>query len=251
MMLDVAMTKRLKHFDLDLAFSCAPGELTAVIGPSGAGKTTLVRLLAGLEKPDSGKIAFGEEVWADAEQRVFLPARKRGLSLVFQDYTLFPHLTIRKNVAFAASDEDRVDELMSMFGISHLASCRPSAISGGERQRAAFCQALARNPVLLLLDEPFSALDVANRRNLRSCLKELKSELNIPILHVTHDLDEALFLGDTVMAVESGRIAPDWLKEQQAIQRHLAVSGLSRAGVGTSVHTSEPTAEEPALLGCG
>ncbi|ADU63619.1 MAG: ATP-binding cassette domain-containing protein [Pseudodesulfovibrio sp.] len=214
MMLCADMTKRLKHFDLELRFSCAPGQITAVVGPSGAGKTTMIRLLAGLERPDSGAITFGGQTWADPDSGVFVPARKRGLSLVFQEYTLFPHLNIRKNVAFAATDMDRVDALMDMFGIRHLAASKPAAISGGERQRAAFCQALAREPVLLLLDEPFSALDVATRRNLRARLKELKGELDIPILHVTHDLEEAVFLGDTVMAVENGQVAPDWLHRQ-------------------------------------
>ncbi|BCS87763.1 ATP-binding cassette domain-containing protein [Pseudodesulfovibrio sediminis] len=224
-MLRVDVTKRLKHFDLELEFSCAPGTLTAIVGPSGAGKTTLVRLLAGLEKPDTGCITFGKNVWADAAARIFVPARKRGLSLVFQDYTLFPHLSIRKNVAFAAPNPDRVDELMEMFGIRHLASSKPASISGGERQRAAFCQAIAREPVLLLLDEPFSALDVANRRNLRSRLKDLKSDLNIPILHVTHDLDEAVFLGDTVLAVEQGSLSSDWLHKQYEQNNDVAHDG--------------------------
>lgn len=251
MMLHAEMTKWLKHFDLDVDFTCEPGEITAVIGPSGAGKTTLIRLLAGLERPDGGRITFGDTVWADPEERVFVPARKRGLGLVFQDYTLFPHLTIRKNVAFAASDERRVDELMSMFGIRHLGDSRPSGISGGERQRAAFCQALAREPVLLLLDEPFSALDVANRRNLRSCLKELKGELNIPIVHVTHDLDEALFLGDSILAVESGKLALGWLEEQQAIQRRMVVTGLARDEEAGRPRESEQRSAGRVLLGCG
>jgi molybdate transport system ATP-binding protein len=252
MMLRAEMKKRLKHFALDLDFTCKPGEITAVIGPSGAGKTTLIRLLAGLEKPDGGRISFGDMVWADPAKRVFVPARKRGLSLVFQDYTLFPHLNIRKNVAFAAPDDSRVDELMSMFGIRHLAASKPTAISGGERQRAAFCQALAREPVLLLLDEPFSALDVANRRNLRACLKELKGDLNIPILHVTHDLDEALFLGDSIMAVEQGKISPDWLREQRVIQRRMTESGLSRDGSERELREpEEPHTLRRAMLGCG
>lgn len=214
MTLTASVYKRLEHFAVDMSFTCESGKLTAVVGPSGAGKTTLIRMIAGLERPDDGTITLGQTVWADTQSKTFLPARKRGLSLVFQDYTLFPHLTVWKNVAFAAKDMDRVDSLMKMFGIRHLADQRPDSISGGERQRAAFCQALAREPVLLLLDEPFSALDVGTRRNLRSRLRELKGELDIPILHVTHDLEEAAYLGDSVMAVESGQIAPDWLDRQ-------------------------------------
>lgn len=213
MTLSVRLKKRLEHFTVDLDFSCAPGTLTGIVGPSGAGKTTLIRMIAGLDKPDSGTIDFAGTVWFDSETGQFVPPRKRGLSLVFQEYTLFPHLSVRDNVAFAATDSDRVRTLMDMFEITHLEQKKPGAISGGERQRAAFCQALARDPVLLLLDEPFSALDVGTRRNLRSRLKELKKELSVPVLHVTHDLEEAMYLSDTIMAMECGCVAPDWLQQ--------------------------------------
>ena len=214
MTLTVDIAKRLEHFSLNVGFSCGCGKIMAIVGPSGAGKTTLIRLIAGLDMPDSGTISLGSRTWVDSSRRVFVPARKRGLSLVFQDYCLFPHLTVRRNVTFAAPDPTRADELMDMFGILHLADQKPGAISGGERQRAAFCQALAREPVVLLLDEPFSALDVATRHNLRSCLNELKGELDIPILHVTHDLDEAVTIGDDILCVEYGKVSPDWLERQ-------------------------------------
>lgn len=214
MSLNASIRKRLPHFELNVELCCAPGRLTALVGPSGAGKTTLVRLLAGLERPDQGVITMGEAVWVDTTRRRFVPPRKRGLGLVFQDYCLFPHLSVRQNVAFAATQEHRVDELMERFGIHHLQHRKPSAISGGERQRAAFCQALARNPSLLLLDEPFSALDAATREALRKELKDLKTSLDIPVIHVTHDLAEARYLGDTILPVVSGRVAPDWLERQ-------------------------------------
>jgi molybdate transport system ATP-binding protein len=214
----VAIRKKLPRFDLDVKFECDPGTLTVIVGPSGAGKTTLIRSIAGLERPDSGSIVFGGVAWMDSGKDVFLPPQKRGLGLVFQEYTLFPHLNVRKNVAFAARRPERVSELLDMFGIRHLEEKKPSVISGGERQRAAFCQALAREPVLLLLDEPFSALDVATRADLRHQLKDLKTELGIPILHVTHDLGEADFLGDFILPIVEGEISPQWLDEQY---RHL------------------------------
>lgn len=219
--LQVAVRKQLDHYDLDVDFSCEAGSLTAIVGPSGAGKTTLIRIIAGLERPDSGRVCLGDNCWTDTDSGVFVHARKRRLGLVFQEYTLFPHLNVRKNVAFAASDPERVEKLMDLFGILHLADKRPSAISGGERQRAAFCQALAREPVLLLLDEPFSALDAGTRRSLRSELRDLKGELDIPVLHVTHDLEEAEYLGDSILAVDHGRVSPDWFNGQMCTLRNM------------------------------
>lgn len=220
MSLRISIRKRLPRFDLDVDLGFEPGSLSVIVGPSGAGKTTLIRIIAGLERPDSGVIEFNGSSWVDTGDKTWLPPQKRGLGLVFQEYTLFPHLNVRKNVAFAARRPERVTELLEMFGIRHLEDKKPSVISGGERQRAAFCQALAREPVLLLLDEPFSALDIGTRTTLRKELKDLKGDLGIPILHVTHDLGEAEYLGDRILPVVEGRICPDWLVQQH---RHLAV----------------------------
>nr|WP_287410640.1 ATP-binding cassette domain-containing protein [Pseudodesulfovibrio sp.] len=217
MSLTVNIHKKLPHFDLQTQFSCAAGELTAIVGPSGAGKTTLVRIIAGLEAPDNGAITLNGRTWIDSKTGSFIPTCKRKIGLVFQEYTLFPHMTVRQNIAFGAITPTSVEPLMKTFGIGHLKDQRPASISGGERQRAAFCQALAREPDLLLLDEPFSALDTATRIFLCSLLSDLKKDLDIPILHVTHDLREADQLGDSVIAVESGRIAPDWFNRHQHV----------------------------------
>jgi molybdate transport system ATP-binding protein len=229
MPLTMNVRKRLPHFELRAELRCEPGSLTALVGPSGAGKTTLMRIAAGLEQPDQGRVALGSTVWVDTGAGIFVLPRHRGLGFVFQDYPLFPHLTVRANVAIAARRKGRVDELLEMFGIARLAGKRPGAISGGERQRAAFCQALARDPVLLLLDEPFSALDAATRRALRQELAALKTELAVPILHVTHDLEEARELGDTIVAVEEGCVSAGWLARNSPAPAPGAVQNTAAA----------------------
>ena len=214
MALIVNIHKRLNHFDLTTRIVCESGQLTAIVGPSGSGKTTLIRCIAGLEEPDNGTIALHGRFWWDDATGRFVPTHRRKIGLVFQEYPLFPHLTVRRNIEYGAEFPGAADALMETFSIGHLADCRPAAISGGERQRAAFCQALARNPDLLLLDEPFSALDQETRSFLCSLLEDLKGRLDIPILHVTHDLREAQRLGDAIVAVERGQIAPEWLSRQ-------------------------------------
>ena len=210
--------KRLPNFDLRLDFSCAGGSLTAIVGPSGAGKSTFIRLIAGLESPDWGRITLNGATLFDKAAGTDVPTRNRRVGMVFQDYPLFSHLSVAKNVAFSCPDEAKVDALLTRFGIRHLANRKPNAISGGERQRAAMCQALARNPDILLLDEPFSALDAPTRADLRCELQHQTRSLGIPVLLVTHDLHEAAELGDAIFPMTDGRHAPQWLSG--------AVSGL-------------------------
>lgn len=217
MTISASLKKRLKYFNVDISFSCAEENMLVMIGPSGGGKTTIIRMLAGLTMPDEGRILFGDEVWFDAASRINLEPQKRRLGYVFQDYTLFPHLNLFENAAFAASDKKEVGEFFELFKIGHLKKRKPHMVSGGERQRCAICQALARHPRLLLLDEPFSALDVITRRGLREELKSLKGSLSCPIIYVTHDINEALFLADEIMPVVEGKNDDGWM--QRTISR--------------------------------
>jgi len=214
MELDVYLKKTRSDFKLEIAFTVRAGALKVITGPSGAGKTTIVRLLAGLEKPDEGHIRFNGETWVDTHKRIFMPPQKRRIGYVFQEYTLFPHLTVYKNVSFAATDENAVVSLMKLFGIWHLKDQKPNKISGGERQRCAICQNMARNPRLLLLDEPFSSLDLEIRRKLRFELMQLNKRISLSMVHITHDLAEALLLGNDVLSIVNGKENPDWFKQQ-------------------------------------
>jgi molybdate transport system ATP-binding protein len=217
MNIQVRIRKPLPHFNLDVEIACPEAALTVVIGPSGAGKTTLMRVIAGLDKAAEGHIRFGDEVWLDTGKGIFIPPQKRRLGYVFQDYPLFPHLSIHDNAAFAAgAREPMVRTLLARFGIDHLQRRKPNAVSGGERQRCAICQALAREPRLLLLDEPFSALDVFTRRDLRDELRKMKEELGIPMIYITHDVNEALYLADEMIPIVAGRVDREWMQRSVA-----------------------------------
>lgn len=215
-MLVASVRKKLKGFTLDVELACPAGSILALTGPSGAGKTTLLRLLSGLDRPDEGVIRLGEAVWCDTRARAWTPPQRRGVGLVFQEYSLFAHMTLAANVAYATRDGAYAAELLALFGIAHLAGRKPAAMSGGERQRGALCQALARKPRALLLDEPFSALDAATRASLREELLRVRDRFSLPIIHVTHDLAEAALLGDAVLSIDQGRPDADWFRRQAA-----------------------------------
>lgn len=227
MTISATLQKRLNYFDLDISFSCAKENMMVMIGPSGGGKTTIVQMLAGLETPDEGRVIFDDEVWFDSMRRINVKPQQHRLGYVFQDYTLFPHLDLLDNATFAAVNKKEVEGLFDLFKISHLRKRKPHMVSGGERQRCAICQALARHPRLLLLDEPFSALDVVTRRGLREELKALKETLSCPIIYVTHDINEALFLADEILPVVEGKNDNGWM--QRTITREPG-EGVSAKG---------------------
>ena len=224
MTMSASFQKKLKYFDLDISFSCAKKNMMVMIGPSGGGKTTIIRMLAGLDAPQEGKVIFGNEVWFDSARRINVPPQKRRLGYVFQDYSLFPHLNLYDNAAFAAVDKKEVDELFELFKISHLRKRKPHMVSGGERQRCAICQALARHPRILLLDEPFSALDAITRRGLREELKNLRGRMSFPIIYVTHDITEALYLADELLPVVDGKNDDQWMQKMIAREPSAEVS---------------------------
>ena len=189
----------------ELALSLEVGGTTALVGPSGAGKTSMLRVIAGLVRPPRGRVALGEEVWLDTERGVALPPEERRVGLVFQEYALFPHLSVRRNVAYGAGGRP-VDELLERFRIAHLADARPGELSGGERQRVALARALAREPEVLLLDEPLAALDAHTRTAVRAELAELLRGLGLPALLVTHDYEDAAALADEVGVLVDGSL---------------------------------------------
>ena len=201
--LQADFTLPLRAFALELELGVS--RTVALVGPSGAGKTSVLRVIAGLLEPARGRVSLDRERWLDTEQGLSLPPERRRVGLVFQDYALFPHLTVSGNVAFGAGRR-AVDELLERFRIAHLASAHPEELSGGERQRVALARALARDPAVLLLDEPLAALDAHTKSEVRHELAELLRELALPALLVTHDYEDAAALADEVGVLVEGRL---------------------------------------------
>ena len=192
----------LRSFALELTLDVE--RTVALVGPSGAGKTSVLRAVAGLVKPSSGTIALDGDVWFDSATRLFRKPDERRTGLVFQEYALFPHMNVRENVAYAG--KTRASEYLDRFGISHLAKARTTELSGGERQRVALARALARDPGVLLLDEPLSALDAHTKVAVRGELQELLREFGLPTLLVTHDYEDAASLADLVGVLVDGKL---------------------------------------------
>ncbi len=216
--LDVALRLTVsdgqRRFELATEFS-SNAPVVALYGPSGAGKSLTLQAMAGLLEPTAGHVRIGGETLFDAAQRIDIPAAQRGVGYLFQSYALFPHLSVRQNVGFGLTswwrrlsldDGRRVDELLESFGLSAMASSRPASLSGGQQQRVALARALACRPRVLLLDEPFAALNPMLRQQLREELAAVRSRWGIPAVLITHDIDDVLALANVAFRVDGGRV---------------------------------------------
>ena len=227
--LKVSARKKLRDFSIDVDISIE-GNIAVMLGPSGHGKTMMLNMIAGITRPDEGKISIGNTLFFDSSKGICVRMEKRNIGFVFQDYALFPHVSVFENVAYglkarglpAAEIQLRVMREMERLAISNLQNELPARLSAGQRQRVALARALVIDPCLLLMDEPLSALDMQLRSRVRSELKELLRQLEIPTIIVTHDVLDAIGLGGTVMVLEHGRIA------QQGTYEDLLAAPASR-----------------------
>ena len=212
-MIRLNLSKRLSgadgEFELVIDQTIEAGSFVALSGKSGSGKTTLLRMLAGLDMPDSGEIVVDGEVWVDRARGINLKPQKRAIGFVFQDYSLFPNMSVRENIAFAAEEKNRVDDLLAMIELTELADRYPSSLSGGQQQRVALARAVARKPKILLLDEPLSALDKTTRAKLQDEILEIHKRFGITTILVSHDTSEIFKLANRMVELESGRVTRD------------------------------------------
>ncbi len=194
--------------NLEVCTEIKGNELLCLFGHSGAGKTTLLRILAGLTKPDKGRIVFNGTVWFDSDKKINIPSQERNVGYMFQDYALFPHMTVEKNISFAQKEKNHkeIDKLMELFDLGTLKNQHPGKLSGGQKQRVALARALAAKPTLLLLDEPLSALDFEMRLSLQQEIQKAHELLQTITLMVSHDIPEVVQLASSVLVLKNGAV---------------------------------------------
>ena len=209
-MIEVDVRRKLGDFTLEAAFTGSPGGITALFGRSGAGKTTLVNMLAGLDRPDAGRILVNGEVIFDSAAGIDKPPEKRRLGYIFQEGRLFPHMNVRRNLAYGMRRHDTADEfdlIVVLLDIGALLDRAPHTLSGGEKQRVAIGRALLANPRLLLMDEPLASLDGPRKAEILPFIERLRDELGMPIVYVSHAMEEIVRLADTLVVMNDGRVA--------------------------------------------
>ncbi|HEC1538170.1 TPA: ATP-binding cassette domain-containing protein [Campylobacter upsaliensis] len=233
---------------LDLDIMLNQGEISAIFGESGAGKTTLLRILAGLITPQKGFIRVGDEIWLDLKKGINLSPQKRSLGFVFQDYALFPNMSVRENLAYATQNQRKIDELLELIGLKELANSRPKELSGGQAQRVALARALAKEPKILLLDEPLSALDFKMRSHLQEELLKILKHFKTTALLVSHDLAEIYRLSARVLQLSGGKIIKD-LPTKQFFTHHNLSAKLRLNAILLEINQSDILVVLTLLLG--
>ena len=236
MELSIDIRKQLRSRGRDFVLNCSFAsreKFVVLFGASGSGKTTTMRAVAGLVQPDAGRIVIGGRTLFDSARGINVPARKRNIGYLFQDYALFPHLTVEKNIAFALQpklwgrlcreDRRRIEETLALFHIAELRQALPAELSGGQRQRVALARALVRKPDLLLLDEPFAALDPHLRARLRAGLLDVQRHLNVPVMLISHDPDDVDLFAETLVVYDAGRV-------RTLVANYQAEKGISGPG---------------------
>jgi len=224
-MIDLAIQKKLDSsqsaMQLDVALKIEPGELLTLYGKSGAGKTSLLRILAGLLQPDSGHLKMNDTFLFDSQKNIFLPPQQRKIGLLFQDYALFPNMTVIENLRFAQNNNQKtylISELISIMELESLQNRKPATLSGGEQQRVALARALVQQPELLLLDEPLAALDLDMRQRLQDYLLQVHEKYQLTTVLVSHDVEEILKMSDRVIHLDNGRIIGEGTAEEMLNQ---------------------------------
>ena len=209
-MLDIHIQKKLDDFTLNVAFT-VENNILVMLGASGSGKTTILRSIAGLTKPDSGLIQLNDRTFFSDKENLFVPPQHRKVGCMFQDYAIFPHMSVKKNIWYGVPEhtpekKQLYQQLLKLLAIEYLDGREVNNLSGGEKQRVALARALITEPDILLLDEPLSALDTPARCAIRTEFKRIQKKWNIPFILVTHDMEEATYLGDTILKIEKGHI---------------------------------------------
>ncbi len=224
----IKLKKRLKgykgDFRLDVDISVKKGSFITIFGKSGAGKTTLLRMIAGLLKPDEGFIDIDGEVWYDSTRGINLPPQKRKVGVVFQDYALFPNMSVEENILYGMEkkDEDLLERLLSLTELKELRKRKPQSLSGGQKQRVALARAVARKPDILLLDEPLSALDIDMRKKLQEELQKIHRTFSLTTFLISHDFSEVFRLSDRVFVIENGKIIKEGKPDQIFVQERIS-----------------------------
>ena len=225
-MIKVNIKKKLKgykgDFILDVEFQLEKGQFLSIFGKSGHGKTTLLRIIAGLETPDEGYIEFNGKIYFDSEKKINLPPQKRNVGFVFQDFALFPNMTVYENLTFANRNEKKIHEILKKLEIYELKDRYPSTLSGGQKQRVALGRAIIRNPEILLLDEPLSALDESIRLKLQDEIKKIHNEYGLTSIIVSHDKKEVFKLADRVFVLENGKIVKQGTPRDVFIEKDIS-----------------------------